>query len=277
MKLGKEIAQIRKDNSMTQEAFGQIFHVTRQTVSNWENEKSYPDLETLVAISDRFGISLDTLLKEDEHMIQTIDKERRRGKRLLKIVIAALGVVVIACASYSGYWYYQKANFEERFESTVQKYGFSPQIISDERGNDFSTGAYIAEDGAITYNIIPPDFPALLSFDTNIDEGAKFITAECTADDQHLVLRCSPTDVMDESGDIQTEATFTTLYLDKGMQENSDGTFTPLLSPEYSLDDDGNPYAGHLDDETRAAYDAMKDDVQTAVTTMHTMLQDFYA
>lgn len=85
MKLGKEIAQIRKDNSMTQEAFGQIFHVTRQTVSNWENEKSYPDLETLVAISDRFGISLDTLLKEDEHMIQTIDKERRRGKRLLKI------------------------------------------------------------------------------------------------------------------------------------------------------------------------------------------------
>lgn len=277
MKLGKEIAQIRKDNSMTQEAFGQIFHVTRQTVSNWENEKSYPDLETLVAISDRFGISLDTLLKEDEHMIQTIDKERRRGKRLLKIVIAALSVVVIACASYSGYWYYQKTSFEERFESTLQKYGFSPQIISDESGNDFSTGAYIAEDGAITYSIIPPDFPTLLSFDTSIDDGAKFITAECTADDQHLVLRCSPTDVMDESGDIQTEATFTTLYLDKGMQENSDGTFTPLLSPEYSLDDDGNPYAGHLDDETRAAYDAMKDDVQTAVTTMHTMLQDFYA
>lgn len=34
MKLGKEIAQIRKDHSMTQEAFGQLFHVTRQTVSN---------------------------------------------------------------------------------------------------------------------------------------------------------------------------------------------------------------------------------------------------
>ena len=72
-------------------------------------------------------------------MIQTIDKERRRGKRLLKIVIAALSVVVIACASYSGYWYYQKTSFEERFESTLQKYGFSPQIISDESGNDFST------------------------------------------------------------------------------------------------------------------------------------------
>ena len=135
MKLGKEIAQIRKDNSMTQEAFGQIFHVTRQTVSNWENEKSYPDLETLVAISDRFGISLDTLLKEDEHMIQTIDKERRRGKRLLKIVIAALSVVVIACASYSGYWYYQKASFEERFESTLARYDFTQMTAIDEDGN----------------------------------------------------------------------------------------------------------------------------------------------
>lgn len=277
MKLGKEISQIRKEHSMTQEAFGQLFHVTRQTVSNWENEKSYPDLQTLVDMSDRFGISLDTLLKEDEHMIQTIDKERRAGKRLLKGILAAICAVAVICASYCGYWYYQKSSFEEQFTTTAQKYGFTPQILTDENGDDIATGRYIAQDGNTTYSVIPPDFPTLLSFDTSIDDGAKFITAECTADDQRLVLRCSPTDVMDESGDIQTEATFTTLYLDKGMQENSDGTFTPLLSPEYSLDDDGNPYAGHLDDETRAAYDAMKDDVQTAVTTMHTMLQDFYA
>lgn len=278
MKLGKEIAQIRKDNSMTQEAFGQIFHVTRQTVSNWENEKSYPDLETLVAISDRFGISLDTLLKEDEHMIQTIDKERRRGKRLLKIVIAALSVVVIACASYSGYWYYQKTSFEERFESTLQKYGFSPQIISDESGNDFSTGAYIAEDGAITYSIIPPDFPALLSFDTKIPDDAKFVTAECGNDDGVLRLRCAPAYARDGAEDeIELDETFTTLTLDKGMKENSDGTSTPILLSEYNLDSDGRPYAGHLDDETRAAYDAMEGDVQTAVATMHEILSDLYA
>lgn len=278
MKLGKEIAQIRKDNSMTQEAFGQIFHVTRQTVSNWENEKSYPDLETLVAISDRFGISLDTLLKEDEHMIQTIDKERRRGKRLLKIVIAALGVVVIACASYSGYWYYQKANFEERFESALQKYGFSPQIISDEGGNDFATGAYIAEDGAITYSIIPPDFPALLSFDTKIPDDAKFVTAECSDDNGVLRLRCAPAYARDGAEDeIELNETFTTLTLDKGMKENSDGTSTPVLLPEYNLDDEGRPYAGHLDDETRTAYDAMASDVQTAVATMHKIMAELYA
>ena len=35
---------------MSQEEFAQRYHVTRQTISNWENEKNYPDLETLVKI-----------------------------------------------------------------------------------------------------------------------------------------------------------------------------------------------------------------------------------
>lgn len=277
MKLGKEIAQIRKEHSMTQEAFGQLFHVTRQTVSNWENEKSYPDIETLVALSDRFGISLDTLLKEDEHMIQTIDKERRAGKRILKGIIGAVCAAAVICAGYCGYWTHQRNDFEDQFAATVQKYGFTPQILTDENGDDFATGRYIAEDGNTTYSVIPPDFPALFSFETSIDDDAKFVIAECRADNQRLVLRCSPANVMDEKGDIHTEPAFTTLYLDKGMQENKDGTSTPLLSPEYSLDENGVPYAGHLDDETLAAYDSMKDEVQTAVTTMHTMLKEFYA
>ena len=54
--------------------------MTRQTVSNWENEKSYPDLQMLIDISNRFEISLDTLIKEDSKMVKTIDKERVLGK-----------------------------------------------------------------------------------------------------------------------------------------------------------------------------------------------------
>ena len=63
MQLGQAIAQIRKERGLTQEAFAKVFNVTRQTVSNWENEKSYPDLATLVKISDEFNVSLDVLLK----------------------------------------------------------------------------------------------------------------------------------------------------------------------------------------------------------------------
>ena len=51
------------ERNMTQEDFANIFHVTRQTVSNWENEKSYPDLQTLIRISNEFCVSLDTILK----------------------------------------------------------------------------------------------------------------------------------------------------------------------------------------------------------------------
>ena len=63
MNIGKKIIEIRKERNMTQEDFANIFHVTRQTVSNWENEKSYPDLQTLIRISNEFCVSLDTILK----------------------------------------------------------------------------------------------------------------------------------------------------------------------------------------------------------------------
>ena len=52
----------------------------RQTVSNWENEKSYPDLQILIAMSNQFDVSLDTLLKGDSKMVEAIDKERVLGK-----------------------------------------------------------------------------------------------------------------------------------------------------------------------------------------------------
>lgn len=79
MNIGNKILNIRKEQQLTQEEFGRLFHVTRQTVSNWENEKSYPDLQILVSISNRFHISLDTLLKEDSKMVMAIDRERVLG------------------------------------------------------------------------------------------------------------------------------------------------------------------------------------------------------
>ncbi len=77
MSIGKSILQIRKEKGLSQEKFGELFHVTRQTVSNWENEKSYPDLHTLVAISDMFEISLDKLLKEDKQMVKAGNRKRK--------------------------------------------------------------------------------------------------------------------------------------------------------------------------------------------------------
>lgn len=62
MKIGETISKIRKDQNMTQEEFSKLFNVTRQTISSWENEKSYPDLQTLVDISNKFKVSLNDTL-----------------------------------------------------------------------------------------------------------------------------------------------------------------------------------------------------------------------
>lgn len=81
MRVGEEIGRLRRERGMTQEEFGALFHVTRQTVSNWENSKSYPDLETLVRLSEEFGVTLDQLMKGDRTMIRTMDRERLWGKQ----------------------------------------------------------------------------------------------------------------------------------------------------------------------------------------------------
>ena len=69
MELGKRITEIRKQNNMTQEDLAEKFHVTRQTISNWENGKSYPDLESLILISEQFDISVDMMLKEVKEIL----------------------------------------------------------------------------------------------------------------------------------------------------------------------------------------------------------------
>lgn len=91
MELGKRITELRKANNLTQEGLAERCSVTRQTISNWENGKSYPDLEMLVFISDSFDISLDALVKGDGKMVQEITKEQRKG-RFQNYKMAALTV-----------------------------------------------------------------------------------------------------------------------------------------------------------------------------------------
>lgn len=84
MKLSQTIVEIRKKNELTQEELAKEFNVTRQTVSNWENGKSYPDLFTLIDISDKFGCSLDSMLKEDTDMTEAMSKSIELGKKYQK-------------------------------------------------------------------------------------------------------------------------------------------------------------------------------------------------
>ena len=64
MIINESLKNIRLDNNLTQDDFAEKLGVTRQTVSSWENGRSYPDIENIVKISEIFNISLDDMLKE---------------------------------------------------------------------------------------------------------------------------------------------------------------------------------------------------------------------
>ncbi|MBO0440659.1 hypothetical protein DOK67_0001979 [Enterococcus sp. DIV0212c] len=66
MDIGKLLRERREQKNLTQQQLADAFHVTRQTVSRWENEQSYPNIDTLVELSFFFDFSLDEILKGDE-------------------------------------------------------------------------------------------------------------------------------------------------------------------------------------------------------------------
>ncbi len=101
MELGKNILKIRKDNNLTQDDFANKYYVTRQTISNWETGKSYPDLETLVKISNDFNISLDILLKEDDKMVKTIDKKVKATRKYKHLLIYV--IIFVCLLAFVGY------------------------------------------------------------------------------------------------------------------------------------------------------------------------------
>lgn len=68
---------------MSQLAFAEKLHVSRQTVSKWELGVSYPEIDKLIAISDLFQVSIDYLLKDTE--------EKQSNASLDRLVLQFLG------------------------------------------------------------------------------------------------------------------------------------------------------------------------------------------
>ena len=80
MEIGKKLKAARSRAGLTQEQVAEHLFVSRQTISNWENEKSYPDIVSVVRLSDLYSISLDELLKGDAEMLKHLGEiEKERG------------------------------------------------------------------------------------------------------------------------------------------------------------------------------------------------------
>lgn len=108
MEIGTKLKNARSNANLTQEDIAEKIGVSRQTVSNWENNKSYPDIISVIRLSDIYGISLDTLLKEDENMIKHLDestnivKSKNRLRKLLPVLVYT--VIWVLCVLL--FWLY---------------------------------------------------------------------------------------------------------------------------------------------------------------------------
>ena len=112
MRFGEKLSKLRKEYNYTQEQLADILGVSRQSISKWESDIAYPETDKLIALGELFECSMDYLLKEEiteksstlpastmgiidkiKNSVMT-DKNKRRAKKILKIVCIVLGVIL---------------------------------------------------------------------------------------------------------------------------------------------------------------------------------------
>lgn len=77
MTIGSTLKFQRKNYGISQGELAEKLHISRQSISNWENDKSYPSLDNLLALSELYRISIDDLLKDNEKMRDEIRKNEQ--------------------------------------------------------------------------------------------------------------------------------------------------------------------------------------------------------
>ncbi len=109
MDIGSIIKKVRQEKGLTQEAAAEALGVSRQTISNWENGRTYPDILSVIRMSDVYAVSLDRLLKEEDSVKQTyrdyleestntVKSNERRMK--LTLILVTLGVWALSVIAF---------------------------------------------------------------------------------------------------------------------------------------------------------------------------------
>lgn len=108
MELGTQIKKHRSELHLSQEELAEKVFVSRQTISNWENDKNYPDINSLLLLSEVFGVSLDYLVKGDiETMKEQINSEElknfEKDATIFTVLLIATILVPVPLAHFFGF------------------------------------------------------------------------------------------------------------------------------------------------------------------------------
>ncbi|ARV01826.1 TPA: helix-turn-helix transcriptional regulator [Streptococcus pyogenes] len=98
MEIGQQIIRYRKQQALSQEELAEKVYVSRQSISNWENDKTYPDIHSLLLLSQIFQVSLNQLIKGDiEKMKYTITQvDKKNFKRDTKVMVTLMILLMIS-------------------------------------------------------------------------------------------------------------------------------------------------------------------------------------
>lgn len=165
--LGSRIRQARKDKGFTQERLAEELHVTRQTVSNWENDRYLPDYETLARLADVLCLNgVSPLVEADAPSISA------PKRRILPLVIAAavliIGVAGLLCAlpavdngGYSLEWF-EREQQSEAGKAFVRLYTHEPSVKA-RRGTPTATpmwrfSIFMKEENGVGFTVERADY-----------------------------------------------------------------------------------------------------------------------
>ena len=100
MDIGLQIKKFREQQKISQEELALKIFVSRQTISNWETNKSCPDIKSLITLSNIFNVSLDNFIKEDiKEMREIVEKATIKKFNVISVVFL-IELIVVAISAY---------------------------------------------------------------------------------------------------------------------------------------------------------------------------------
>ena len=97
MTIGELLKEARLQAGMTQEKVAEAIGVSRQSISNWENDKTYPDVINVIALSELYQVSLDYLLKGSKDYMKHLDESTdivKSNKALIRSIVFGLMAIL---------------------------------------------------------------------------------------------------------------------------------------------------------------------------------------
>lgn len=103
MEIGQKLKEKRTQLQISQEQLAEQIGVTRQTIASWEKGKTYPDIGSILKLSDLYGVSLDELLKEDAHMKKHVENTAALAGSLWNGLFVT-AVLLLPASMLLSYW-----------------------------------------------------------------------------------------------------------------------------------------------------------------------------